>query len=140
MTERKCERCGDTIEPPLVHSDKWRRKEEDMFPKNPKLCRNCRYGHKFFDGPWLLSIDDCSRYLDFHDECQMCRREISKEFDDGFDVTKNRGVDGYISTITDIMVCRHCLVPRKCRTCYEIFPSGGALFRHIRSNPDHCKE
>lgn len=143
MSERKCERCGDNIDPPPVHSYKWRRREEDMLPKNPNLCRCCRYSHKFFDGPWLLSHDERgpphARYLDFHNECQWCGREITKEWGDGFDATGNRGIDEYISTITDIMVCRHCPVPRKCRTCYEVFPSGGALFRHIKENLDHCK-
>ena len=96
-----------------------------------KLCHYCR------KGPYTISS------YHHHTKITMCRDKCYSSscgtcgstnicFDSsatewGFELY------GIVSTITGKYVCKRCPIPRKCKTCLKIFPSGNELFRHLRA-------
>lgn len=99
------------------------------------ICYFCKYGpfriesyQHYIRG---ISGNGCS------EKCSVCGTE-----DIRIDSSATEwGVELYAieSTITSKFICKNCPIPRKCRTCRQIFKSGNELFRHLRTE-NHEKD
>lgn len=78
--------------------------------------------------------------ISFYYNCELChQRKLCGSFTDR----------SYIYKRYECMCCEECQYKedmkekykskqRSCRRCNQLFPSGGTLFKHLKSNPDHC--